>query len=136
MLEYLSDDSSYSSRIKYNLLNSMVFKDSVVALKPNKESFYDYFLLHVTSNGVIKSDGTSYDTDGHKYPKDTTIITGYYYEYVKTTRKGLEYKAKQLETTVPAASVLYTGIDLHTGKGGFLLTTEDHEDIMCSISSF
>ena len=36
----------------YSLMYDMICQDSIVAVSPNVESLSDYFLFHVTSEGV------------------------------------------------------------------------------------
>ncbi len=60
----------------------MVCKDSVVAIRPDANALYAFFLLHVTSDGVrpIEELDNTVDQYGIISTYGTKVVTGYYYE--------------------------------------------------------
>ena len=111
----------------------MISADSVVAVQPNVESLSDYFIFCVTSDGVkcLEEDEVCC---GHTYPKGTSVLYGFYYELKKTTRKGCFFKkGDKTDLIIPVGCVIYVGIDLEEDADSYLLSHQDHEDIMCSL---
>ena len=54
------------------MISTVVCKDSIVAIKPSSDSFYDFFLFLVTSEGVVNiEDVATADDFGHRYPRGT-----------------------------------------------------------------
>ena len=78
-------------------------------------------------------------SSGHAYAAGSRVLRGYYYELVKTNRKGCLYKPKKCSDdgslVIPVGCVIYVGIDLDPDgdTGRYILQKEDHEDIMCAI---
>ena len=130
-----SEEETYSNN---DSLTNLIWKDSVVALKPSSDSNREYFLFHVTSDGVIELTETVHAPEyGHTHFPGAKVIKGYYYSYTKTTRDGCFYKKLLKEAIVPKESVLYVGVDLQSqGKSPelYLLKSVDECDIMCAIS--
>lgn len=99
---------------------------------------YDFFLFHVTSEGVKKIEDleNAVDEFGHqdKYPQGTKVITGYYYEQYQSGNPH-QYKAKTTATAIiPKDCILYFGIELIKSRHGFTLSKTDYADIMCAIA--
>jgi hypothetical protein len=74
---------------------------------------------------------------GHTYVKGTNVLHGYFYEYVKSNKKGCIYKEAKHDSNlvIPTGCILYVGIDMIHENNTFVLRVQDHEDIMCSISA-
>jgi hypothetical protein len=67
----------------------------------------------------------------------TPVVSGYYYEVVKTTRKGSSYKPvnKASILVIPAGCVICRSGLIVVDKnvpGSFLLNSQDHEHTMCA----
>jgi hypothetical protein len=114
----------------------MVTSDSVVAIKPDTNSILDYFLLSVTSDGVETLDKQETSDFGHVYPKGTKVIKGNYMEYKRSSRKDLIFTRDSRTAIVPYASLIYCALELIPGKeqNQYLLSNEEHTEILCSIS--
>ena len=106
----------------YDMISTVVCKDSIVAIKPSSDSFYDFFLFHVTSDGVINIEDVATDNVfGHRYPNGTKVICGYYYEAETVSRKSHRYKAKpESQAVIPKDCVLYFGFELEKSESAFL----------------
>ena len=83
----------------------MVSEDSVLSIWPNVKWLSEYFLFHMTSDGVMRLDDTIVSSRP-LYSKGTCILHGYYYDYIKYNQKGGIYKKVK-----DSASVLYVGTD-------------------------
>ena len=96
----------------------------------------DYFLFHVTSNGMVCLKETA-TCLGHTYAMGTNVFYGFHYEFIKSSKKGCWYKKCNQDNNliIPAGCVLYVGIDLATVKDSYWLQIEDHQDIMCAIAA-
>ena len=71
-------------------------------------------------------------SSGHCYAKGIRVVHGYYYNFVRSDRKGNYYrKATVMDSVTPVESVLYVGIELEEIRNLYLLDHKDHEDIMC-----
>ena len=129
-----SDDACDSAD---DWMSAVITKDSVVAIRPNSASFYDYFLFHVTSNGIEEVTETSAsDVYGNTYPMGTKIVKGFYYEHVKTNARGCFYKdTSDKQALIPKGSIFYFGIDMTKKKDLYFLPQDTHEDILCSVSA-
>lgn len=114
----------------------MVALDTVVAIKPHTSSMFDYFLLFVTSEGVVELDKQETSDFGHMYPAGSKIIRGNYLEYKKSSKRDLVFVRDPRNAIIPYASLMYSAIDLRPSKehNQFLLSNEDHAEILCSIS--
>jgi hypothetical protein len=119
-----------------NIMYEMISKDSVVAVQPNNESLDDYFLFCATSDGMECLED-SVTCSGHEYHKGTHVLYGFYYQFVKSNRKGSVYKRSKGSDSIiiPFLCVIYVGIDLNEDGDSYLLQKQDHEDIMCSIAA-
>ena len=117
-----SDDACDSAD---DWMSAVITKDSVVAIRPNSASFYDYFLFHVTSNGIEEVTETSAsDVYGNTYPMGTTNARGCFYK-----------NASDKQALIPKGSILYFGIDMTKKKDLYFLPQDTHEDILCSVSA-
>ena len=120
------------------MISMVVCKDSVVAIRPDANALYDFFLLHVTSDGVklIEELENTVDEFGHQnqYPHSTKVITGYYYEQHQAGNPH-QYKPNTKATAIiPKDCILYFGIELIKSRHGFTLSNSDYTDIMCAIA--
>ena len=117
-----------------NPLFEMISQDSVVAVRPHSQSLEDYFLFNITSDGMVCLPDTV-ESCGHRYSQGTYIVEGFYYEHIKSNRKGSIYRksANSAKIIIPVVCVLYVGIDLVHDGGQYILQIQDHEDIMCFI---
>ena len=115
---------------------AMVVPNSVVTIKADANSMLDYFLVFVTSFGVIELDEQETSDFGHMYPRGSKVIKGHYLEYKKSTRKDLIFTRDSKAAIIPYASLIYCAIDLRPGKelNQYLLSNEDHAEILCTIS--
>ena len=106
-------DDQEDGEVVYDMISTVICKDSVVAIRPSADSFYDFFLFHVTSDGVASVENVSSDDEyGHEYPPGIKVICGYYYEAETSTRKSHKYKAKpQTTAIIPKDCVLYFGFE-------------------------
>ena len=133
------DMNPIADLIEMNPITDLIWKDSTIAIKPSSDSNREYFLFHVTSDGVITLNETiNVPEYGHTYSVGDQVIKGYYYSYEKTSRAGCYYKRLSAEAVVPKESVLYVGVDLQKHRRHpnlHLLKPVDECDIMCSISS-
>ena len=130
------ENSHDTGDVDVEFLPSVYCKDSVVAVQPNVESKSYHFLFHVVSDGpyCLSENITCL---GHLYQEGTKVLQGYYYEYVKSNRKGSIFmKSKSnYDILIPIGCVIYVGIDLLEEDSTLILHTRDHEDIMCSIAA-
>lgn len=128
--ESSADDVSFSP--PQNPLFEMISQDSVVAVRPHSQSLEDYFLFNVTSDGMVCLPD-SVESFGHS--QGTHIVEGFYYEHIKSNRKGSIYRksANSAKIIIPVECVLYVGIDLVQDGGQYILQIQDHEDILCFI---
>jgi hypothetical protein len=111
----------------------LICKDTIVAVRPNIESLENYFLLIVTSNGVVQLE-QNIISSGQCYAKDTRVVNGNFFNLPRSDRKGHYYKKDDVqESVIPVGSILYVGIDLEESRNLHVLRNEDHEDIMCWI---
>ena len=105
----------------------------MIAVRLNVKSFSDYFLFKVTSD---VGGGSALEDDlrssGHLYCSGTNIVKGVYYEFIKATRKGSEYKlSSSIAIPVVCIVYMYVGINLNEKGGDSLsLKNEDYEDIL------
>ena len=76
-------------------------------------STHDYFLFNVTSDGMVCLPDTVESCE-HCYSQGTHIVEGFYYELIKSNRKGSIYRksANSAKIIIPVECVLYVGIDL------------------------
>ncbi|KAG1682984.1 Acetylcholinesterase [Nymphon striatum] len=115
-----------------NAMYDMICLDTVVAVRPNVESLCDYFLLYVTSAGVITL-SENVESLGLEYSVGDNVIHGYYYNFVKASKQGSLYKVMEVKAVIiPAGSVVYVGVELQAqADGRQLISSFDDEDIMC-----
>lgn len=117
VIEEDSEDTEHSMEThetgELNSTYEMISKDSVVAEQPNIESLDDYFLFCVTSDGMVCLEDTV-ACSGHEYHKGTHVLYGFYYQLVKSNRKGSFYKRSKRSDSIiiPVRCVIYVGIDL------------------------
>ena len=96
--------------------------------------YYMYYLLHVTSDGVVDlSQEKEFD---YVHSKGSDVLIGHFYIHQKTAREGILYKRDSKVAIIHRDSMIYVGIEL-SGKSNqefYVLSCTDHEDILCSIS--
>ena len=82
-------------------LAAMVVPNSVVAIKADANSMLDYFVVFVTSFGVVELDEQETSDFGHVYPRGSKVIKGHYLEYKKSTRKDLIFTRDSKAAIIP-----------------------------------
>jgi hypothetical protein len=87
-------------------ISSMICRDSVVAIMPSVQSLDDYYLLNVTSDGVITLEKDTESDYGIKYLKGSEEVQGLFYQFNRATKLD-----KKL-AIVHKDSVLYVGVEL------------------------
>ena len=60
-------------------LADLVTKDSVVAVAAEDDSHYDYYLLKITSNGVVSLEENFEDPYGNIYSKGQAVLLGNFF---------------------------------------------------------
>ena len=80
------------------------------------------FLLSKNENKFTEKKETA-TCLGHTYAMGTNVFYGFYYEFIKSSKKGCWYKKCNQDNNliIPAGCVLYVGIDLATEKDSYLL---------------
>ena len=133
--DQMTQDNSEDTN-SYDMISLVVCKDSIVAIQPSSDSFYDFFLFHVASEGVVNIEDVANDNDfGLSYPKGTKVICGYYYEAETVSRKSHKYKAKtESKAVIPKDCVLCFGLEVVKSGSDFLLSNDDYIDMMCAIA--
>ena len=116
-------------------ISAVITKNSVIAIRPNSASVHDYFLFHVTSNGIEEvTESPATDVYGNYYPVGCKVARGFYYEHVKTNASGCFYKGTSDKLAlVPKGSILYYDIEMTESNEMYFLPKDTHEDIMCSV---
>ena len=96
----------------------------------------DYFLLFVTSDGVVELEQQETSDFNHVYPEGSKVIKGQYLEYKKSTKKDLIFQLEPKSAIIPYASLIYSAVDVRPWKAHnqYLLSNEDHAEILCNIS--
>ena len=76
-------------------LQSIICSDTIIAiiaLMPSVQSLEDYYLIHVTSAGVVTSEEDQYCDFGHTFLKGSDVIIGQLYKHQRSTKVGCTYK--------------------------------------------
>ena len=115
---------------------SLAAKGSIVAVRPNVESVYDYFLFKVESSGIQTLSLNTADENGLPFAAGSEVLDGFFYEVVKESRKGSFYKLSKKQSFVHKDTVLCVGIELKELQNGtWCLDPIDHSEILQTVFS-
>ena len=116
---------------------SLICSDTVIAIMPALQALDDYYLLHVTSPGVITLEKDQKCDFGHTFQKGSDVIVGCFYKFQRTSKGNIIFKRDKKTAIVHKDSVLYVGVELSQNAKNpnlYTLSKTDHEDILCTVS--
>lgn len=105
-----------------------------MAVRPNIESVYDYFLFKVESDGIIQLASNTVDENGLSYPAGSQVLDGFFFELLKESKKGSTYRLSSKQSYIHKDTVLSIGVDLSNLDDGLhCLDQLGHNEVMLSL---
>lgn len=115
-------------------LASLAVRGSIVAVRPNMESVYDYFLFKVTSDGIMKLTTNTSDGNGLPFTAGSEVLGGFFFEIDKETCKGSFYRLLKKQSYIHKDTVVSVGIELdELDSGMWCLKPLGHAEVMLSL---
>lgn len=110
-------------------------KGSTVAIAAEDDPFYDYYLLHVTSDGVVDLEDPTTDDNGQTYHRGASVLFGHY--YLRHNLIDMTYTLDKKLTICYAGTVRHICGVLEQSRSQrkpiYKLSIFQHEDILASL---
>ena len=108
-------------------------KDSVVAIAAADDPVYDYYLMKVTSDGVVELDVATTDDYGCTFPRGSLGLKGYF--FIRENIIDMTYKLDKKKTAfVLAGTVRHVCGDLHKRRNNiYRVPMTVNEEIIASL---